>query len=380
VEGFKASSSSNGSKEGKDKQRLKRSLSDTDLQRNIDRFQHDTLYNLKKPRIEDNPKSIDHAKEQPTSEIEKAIEQRTQAIMDKYFGDITELLAAFEKQGVRLLDTGESSSSANTPLSPQKRSEESTSDVISDESVKTLYKTHTATFKPVFQLAFEQPCQKNQSEGDALFQASAEAHQLAYKHTFLKAKELVLQQEIEKVRRKSQKLNQSIEERLQAAMHSEIKENVLEYIQTISQLPVVKDFSNERPVKYDKSFSNLLAKLQSNSVYRKAIFKVNEILPKYAYYSLITDDKRFMEIEKKLMQKKMQIKGHTYFYSLLLNAMHKEYVYTRLAEQILNTTGSYKDKYGLEYKSVSEREKGADKKEKGDHQASRKDEQRCAMP
>jgi hypothetical protein len=31
-------------------------------------------------------------------------------------------------------------------------------------------------------------------------------------------------------------------------------------------------------------------------------------------------------------------------------------------------------------KSVSEREKGADKKEKGDHQASRKDEQRCAMP
>jgi hypothetical protein len=33
-----------------------------------------------------------------------------------------------------------------------------------------------------------------------------------------------------------------------------------------------------------------------------------------------------------------------------------------------------------ESQSVSEREKGADKKEKGDHQASRKDEQRCAMP
>jgi hypothetical protein len=228
MEGFKASSSSNGSKEGKDKQGLKRSSSDTDLQRNIDRFQQDELYNLKKPRIEENPESIDHAKEQPTSEIEKAIEQRAQAIMDKYFRNSTDLLADFEKQGVRLLDIGESSSAVDTPLPSQKQSEESTSDALPDESVRTLYKHHASVFKRVFRTVFEQACQENQSEGKAFLQVSAEAHQLAYKLAFLKAKELVLQQEIQKVKRESQKLDQYIQERHQKEyIYTRLSEQIL---------------------------------------------------------------------------------------------------------------------------------------------------------
>ncbi len=335
MEGFKASSSSNGSKEGKDKQGLKRSSSGSDLQRNIDRFQHDELYNLKKPRIEDNPKSIDQATSQSIQEIEKAIEQRAQAIMDKDFGNITDLLADFEKQGVRLLDPGASSSAADTPLPSQKHSEEIALDVIPDESVETLHKTHTATFDPVFQAVFKQACRENQSEGDALLQASAEAHQLAYKRAFLKAKELVLQQELQKVKRESQKLDQYIQEQCQAAMFSEIEKNLSGDVQKISQLPVVKEYSKGKPMNKE-SLDDLILRLESNrSMYYEAISKIDEISQNYAYNSI---------------KESTQSSGYSYFHSLLFKAMHKEYIYTRLSEQILNTTESYKDKYGLEYK------------------------------
>ena len=276
-------------KEGKDKQGLKRPLSGTDLQRNIDRFRHDDLYNLKKPRIEDNSKSIDQATGQSIQEIEKAIEQRAQAIMDKGFGNITELLADFEKQGVRLLDTGESSSAADTPLPSQKYSEESTSDVFPDEFLKILHETHTTTFNPVFQAVFEQACRENQSEGDALLQASAEAHQLAYKRAFLKAKELVLQQELQKVKQESQKLDQSIQERCQAAMFSEIEKNLSGDVQAISQSFVVGNYCKGCFIEGNELLINLNNHLQSNdimrNIYHEAISKINKISSKYYFKS-----------------------------------------------------------------------------------------------
>ena len=335
MEGFKASSSSNDSKEGKDQQKLKRSLSDTDLQRNIDRFKQNVIYKLSNLSIENTSESTDQATDQSIQEIEKAIEQRAQAIMDKNFGNITELLADFEKQGVRLLDPGESSPAADTPLPSQKHSEESASDVIPDESVETLHNTHTATFDPVFQAVFKQACWENQSEGDALLQASAEAHQLAYKRAFLKAKELVLQQELQKVKRESQNFDQSIQEQCQAAMFSEIEKNLSGDVQKISQLPVVKEYSKGKPMNKE-SLDDLILRLESNrSIYDEAISKVDEISQNYTYNSI---------------KESAQSSGYSYFHSLLFKAMHKEYIYTRLAEQILNTAVSYKDKYGSEYK------------------------------
>ncbi len=53
-----ASSSSNDSKEWKDKQKLKRSLSDTDLQRNIDHFKQNVIYKLSNLSIKDTSESI----------------------------------------------------------------------------------------------------------------------------------------------------------------------------------------------------------------------------------------------------------------------------------------------------------------------------------
>jgi hypothetical protein len=339
-----ASSSSNGSKEGKDKQRLKRSSSGTDLQHNIDRFQHDELYNLKKPRIEDNPKSIDRAKEQPTQEIEKAIEQRAQAIMDKGFGNITELLADFEKQGVRFLDTGESSSAADTPLPSQKHSEESTSDVFPDEFLKILHEAHTTTFNPVFQAVFEQACRENQSEGDAPLQASAEAHQLAYKRAFLKAKELVLQQELQKVKQEGQKLDQSIQERCQAAMFSEIEKNLSGDVQAISQSFVVGNYYKEC---FNELLINLNNHLQSNNImrnmYHEAISKINRISSKYYFKS---------------SNENMQLLARQHFNRLLLDAIRKN-----ISTELLKNASTELSKYTQNIVEYHGRKQGYEKLE-----------------
>jgi hypothetical protein len=188
-----ASSSSNNSKEGKDKQKLKRSLSDTDLQRNIDRFKQDVIYKLNNRSIENTSESVDQAKDQSMPEIKKIIKQSAQKIMDKHFSGYPELLATFKQQGVRLLDIGESSSAADTP----QHSEEGNSDILPDESIKKdLFATHTSTFDRVFQPAFNHARrEENLSAGDALLQAGAHAHQLAYILTSIRAEQLVYKEQ-----------------------------------------------------------------------------------------------------------------------------------------------------------------------------------------
>ncbi len=242
MDSFRPSTLNNNSKEGKDQQRFKRSSSETNLQRskeekdqqgikrsssgsnlqqNINRFQRDILLKLKDFSIENTSESTDQATDQSIQGIEKAIEQRAQAIMDKDFGNITELLADFEKQGVRLLDIGESSSAADTPLPSQKQSEEGTSGIIPDETVKDLHATHTSAFNRVFQPAFNSAHrEENLSEGDALLQAGAHAHQLAYILTSVRAKQLVCkelvtsltQPEVQSLQELKQQLDQRYQE------------------------------------------------------------------------------------------------------------------------------------------------------------------------
>ncbi len=260
MDGSRGNSSSNDSTEKKEKQRLKRSLSKTDLQYQTNRFQRDILHQLKKPRIENNSESIDQAKDQPPQEIEKVLEQHAQDIMRRHFRDITKILADFEQQGVRLTYPGESSSAVDTPLLSQKHDEESTSDVIPDESVKALHATHTSTFKRVFSLAFEPARQANQVEGETLLQASAYAHQFAYEHTSLQAQKLILQQEFQKLEQKCQKLDQSIlniqQKCLRESMFKEIDKNTQKYVKDISKAYKEKYGSNYNQQNFSNMFSD----------------------------------------------------------------------------------------------------------------------------
>jgi hypothetical protein len=214
VTGFEAGSSSNGSNEEADKQGITRSSGNhDDLSCKIDRFLRDNLYKLK-------DLSIDQAKDQHMQEIKKGIEQRAQDIINKYFGDINKLLADFKQQGVRLLGIGESSSYADTPLPSQKHSEEGTSGIIPDETVKDLHATHTSAFNRVFQPAFNSACrEENLSEGDALLQAGAHAHQIAYILTSVRAQQLACEEQATSLTQPEvqslQKLKQQLAQRYQ---------------------------------------------------------------------------------------------------------------------------------------------------------------------
>lgn len=226
-----------------------------DLQLKTDHFQR-SLYGLRKYGSENDLKIAAHKKEF-LNKAKVSLEQRAQAIMRRHFGDITKLLADFEKQGVRLPHTGESSSNADTPLSSQKYSEESIPGAIPDEFVRALYKTHTSAFKRVFGPAFEQARQKNQSEGDALLQVAAHAHRLAYNLTSLRAQQLAYKEYVTSLTQPEAQYLQEVEQELDKRyqeLDSHIKRYEIEHKKAVMQREV-PDFIRQCTEKFVRTIT-----------------------------------------------------------------------------------------------------------------------------
>ncbi len=252
-----------------------------DLQLKTDHFQR-SLYGLRKHGSENDLKIAAHKKEF-LNKAKVSLEQRAQAIMSRYFRDITQLLADFEQQGVRLPHTGESSSNADTPLSSQKYREES----IPDEFVRALYQTHTSAFKRVLGPAFEQARQENQSEGDALLQATAHAHRLAYNLTSLRAQQLAYKEYVTSLTQPEAQYLQEVEQELDKRyqeLDSHIKRYEIEHKKAVMQREV-PDFIRQCTEKFVRTITEDYIKTTKERYLDNTIANKEQINEKYAQIS-----------------------------------------------------------------------------------------------
>ncbi len=305
-----------------------------DLQLKTDHF-HRSLYGLRKYGSENDLKIAAHKKEF-LNKAKVSLEQRAQDIMSRYFRDITKILADFEKQGVRLTYPGESSSAVDTPLLFQKHDEESIPVAIPDELVRALYKTHTSAFKRVFQPAFEQARQKNQSEGDALLQAAAHAHRLAYNLTSLRAQQLAYKEYVTSLTQPEAQYLQEVEQELDKRyqeLDSHIKRYEIKHKKAVMQREV-PDFIRQCTKKFVRTITEDYIKTTKERYLDNTIENKEQINGKYAQISRGEYNLEDLTNHIKATYKSMKgdIGRHTKIYSyerlltnlLIFDEMHAE--------------------------------------------------------